>query len=235
MTALHKLKQQLYALADAGTAAHSQRFFKTANNQYAEGDVFLGIRVPVLRKLAHQYQSLPLKSLQSLLKSEFHEQRLLALIMLLNLYKTADRKTCGQIYDFYISNTQYINNWDLVDTSASIIGSQLENTDRQPLYKLALSENLWERRIAVVATFHFIKNNDFADCLNICRLMLNDKEHLIHKACGWMLREIGKRDQQTEEQFLKKHASSMPRTMLRYSLEKFPSAKRNAYMAIKHR
>ncbi|MDH5516422.1 MAG: DNA alkylation repair protein [Gammaproteobacteria bacterium] len=235
-TTLNEIKQQLHTLADTGIAASSQRYFKTAKGQYAEGDIFLGIRVPVLRELAKRYKSLPLQHIQSLLASEYHEQRLLALIMLVNCYKKSSSNTRNEIFNFYLNSTHYVNNWDLVDTSAvTIVGDHLSSADRAVLYQLARSENIWQRRIAVIATFYFIRADDFTDCLEICRLLLNDPEDLIHKACGWMLREIGKRNTAVEEDFLDQHASDMPRTMLRYAIEKLPTTKRKAYMAIKHR
>lgn len=234
VTALDELKKQLLELADSDIAEHSQRYFKTAKGQYAEGDIFLGIRVPTLRKLAHQHKSLPFIQIQSLLKSEFHEQRLLALIMLVNLYEKSETKNRTDIYNFYIQNTAYINNWDLVDSSAAkIVGAELSSCDRSYLYKLIKSQDLWQRRIAVIATFYFIRQDDFDDCLNICRLLINDQEDLIHKACGWMLREAGKRNQTILENFLSQHADKMPRTMLRYAIEKLPLIKRKAYMASK--
>ncbi len=236
MTILQDLKSELQSLADKERASHSQRYFKTGKGEYGEGDIFLGIRVPVIRKLAKKFHLLPLNNIQSLLKSKFHEQRLLALIMLVNLFKKADGETQQEIYSFYIANTQYINNWDLVDTTTPhIVGAYLYDKDRSLLYEFVNSDNLWKRRIAVLACFYFIQNNDFNDAITIAETLLEDTEELIHKAVGWMLREIGKKDPTTEQDFLEKHAYRMPRTMLRYALEKFPIPKRKIYMAMKHR
>lgn len=234
MTDLQELKQALQSLADKTAAKHSQRFFKTAKGEYGEGDIFLGIRVPVLRKLALQYKQLSLSHIQSLLKSKFHEQRLLAIIMLVNKYKKADESEAEAIFTLYINNTKHINNWDLVDISApNIIGVHLYKRNRELLYDFAKSTDLWKKRIAILATFHFIRNNDFKDCLKICELLLTDSHDLIHKATGWMLRETGKRHLQTEQAFLDEYAARMPRTMLRYALEKLPVSRRKYYMALK--
>ena len=166
-----------------------------------------------------------------LLKSKFHEQRLLALLILIALFKKANNQDKKAIYNLYLDNTKYINNWDLVDLSAQyIIGTYLHKADKQPIYKLAESEILWERRISIMATFYFIRHNEFTDSLRISKILLHDKHDLIHKAVGWMLREIGKRDIKVEEEFLKKYYKQMPRTMLRYAIEKFPQAKRKKYL-----
>ena len=234
MTDLQEIKQTLQSLADKKTAEHSQRFFKTAKGEYGEGDIFLGIRVPVIRKIALQYKHLPLSNILSLLKSKYHEQRLLAVIMLVNKYKTANTKETETIFTIYIDNTKYINNWDLVDVSApNIIGAHLYKRNRKLLYDFANSTDLWKKRIAILATLYFIRNNDFKDCLKLCEILLTDPHDLIHKATGWMLRETGKKHLPTEQAFLDKYASIMPRTMLRYALEKLPPAKRKHYMALK--
>lgn len=236
MTALQDIKEELQSLADSETAKHSQRFFKTGKGEYGEGDIFLGIRVPVIRKLAKKYSYLSLSNILSLLKSKFHEQRLLAIIMLVNLYKVADKKTQKEIFSLYINNTRYINNWDLVDISAaSIVGAYLNDKSKKLLYDFSDSEDIWQRRIAIISTYHFIRNNDFTDSLKLSERLLNDPHDLIHKAVGWMLREIGKKNQSIEAAFLDKYASRMPRTMLRYALERFPADSRKSYMAMKHR
>ncbi|MFQ5974984.1 MAG: DNA alkylation repair protein [Candidatus Hydrothermarchaeales archaeon] len=228
---LDQLKEDLLKLENPEKAKILSRFFKTGKGQYGEGDVFLGIKVPEQRKLAKKYKDLTLKDLQKLLKSKIHEHRLTALIILVNKFKKADEPGKKEIFNFYLKNTKNINNWDLVDGSApNITGDYLLEKDKSILYKLAESDNLWERRIAILSTFRFIKNNEFEDALKISKMLLNDDHDLMHKAVGWMLREIGKRDLEKEEQFLKKHCKEMPRTMLRYAIEKFDENKRKAYL-----
>jgi 3-methyladenine DNA glycosylase AlkD len=228
---LKVLEQTLKELGDDAIAQHSQRFFKTGKGEYAEGDRFLGIRVPVLRKLAKRYRKLPMAAVNRLLTSEFHEERQLALFLLVARFQSSGEADRQKLYYLYLKHTAFINNWDLVDGSAEhIVGAYLFNRDRKPLYSLVRSDDLWERRIAILSTYHFIKRNDFADALKIFEMVLADKEDLIHKAAGWMLREIGKRDIEAEEIFLKKHYHKMPRTMLRYAIEKFPEEKRQAYL-----
>lgn len=230
MTA-NEIKKALRAQANPAIAEHSQRFFKTGKGEYAEGDKFLGIRVPVLRKQVSKCQATSLKQALNLLKSTFHEERMFALLLLVDKFKHADAAEKIAIYELYLNNSQYINNWDLVDSSASqIVGTYLQDKDKQPLYQLAKSNCLWQRRIAIIATFHLIRRNQFDDALNISRLFLNDKQDLIHKAVGWMLREIGKRDLNIEKDFLDKHYRQMPRTMLRYAIEKFPEKERKYYL-----
>ncbi|MFH1682998.1 MAG: DNA alkylation repair protein [Candidatus Woesearchaeota archaeon] len=225
------VKDDLQRLANPKQAQLLQGFFKTGKGQYGEGDIFLGIKVPEQRKVAKKYLDLSLKDLQSLLSSKIHEYRLTALFILVDQYKKADPKKKKVIFDFYLKNTKNINNWDLVDLSApNIVGEYLLENDRKILYKLAKSDLLWERRIAVLATFYFIKNNQFEDSLKIAEILLQDKHDLIHKAVGWMLREIGKRNQAVEERFLKKYYHLMPRTMLRYAIERFEEKKRKAYL-----
>ena len=225
------IKKRLRKLGNKEHAAVSRRFFKTAPGEYGAGDIFLGIKVPVLRKLAKEYLDLPLKEIKTLLESQYHEERLLSLIIMAGQFSKGDQKKKKNIYKLYLQNTRYINNWDLVDVSADkIVGPILINTSRKPLYELARSKILWERRIAIMSTFHFIKNNDFQDTFKIAEMLLDDREDLIHKAVGWMLREIGKRRLSSEEAFLKKHHSRMPRTMLRYAIEKFPEPKRKRYL-----
>ena len=218
-------------LADPVIAEHSQRFFKTGKGEYGEGDQFLGIRVPALRKQVKKYQATSLPDVKKLLMSPFHEERLFALLLLVHKFSQGNDAEKTTIYQLYLDHTQYINNWDLVDSSAyKIVGVYLETRDRQILYQLAQSCNLWERRIAIMSTFQFIRNDQFDDTLQLSELLLNDSEDLIHKAVGWMLREIGKRDVATEKAFLKTHYKTMPRTMLRYAIEKFPKQERQQYL-----
>jgi 3-methyladenine DNA glycosylase AlkD len=221
----------LLQLANKEIAEHSQRFFKTAKGEYGAGDIFLGIRVPVLRKLVKKYRGISIAEVYKLLHSKFHEERLLAILMLVQLFKTADDDEQKQIYDLYLRNTEFINNWDIVDISAgNIVGAYLYEKDRIPLYHLVKSENLWERRISIIATFYFIRKNDFEETLKISKILLHDKEDLIQKAVGWMLREVGKKVIEIEEEFLEEHYKKMPRTMLRYAIEKFPEARRKMYL-----
>ncbi len=228
---LNQIKKELQHLADPDRAKILQKFFKTGKGQYGEGDVFLGIKVSEQRKVAKKYSGLILKELQGLLSSRYHEHRLTSLLILVIKYTKSDEAEKKEIADFYYKNTTYINNWDLVDLSAdNIIGDYLLERDRSVLYRLAISENLWERRIAIMATFRFIKNNQFKDTIKISELLLRDEHDLIHKAVGWMLRETGKKDMATEEAFLKKHYKNMPRTMLRYAIEKFDQDRRRSYL-----
>ncbi|NTV46484.1 MAG: DNA alkylation repair protein [Chlorobiales bacterium] len=223
----HRIEQ----LADPEHAQILQRFFKTGPGQYGEGDIFIGIRVPALRALAKEFKDTPLKEVRTVLQSAIHEERLLALLMIVNFFpKGADAKQ-KLIYDLYLKNTRFINNWDLVDLSAHhIVGAYLHNKDRAPLYKLVRSNSLWERRISIISTYHYIRKNEFADTLLLSKCLLNDTHDLIHKAVGWMLREVGKRHLATEEDFLNQHYKTMPRTMLRYAIEKIPESKRLAYL-----
>ena len=231
MISVTQIKSDLQKLANKEDARQLQRFFKTGKGQYGEGDLFLGIRVPVLRKLAKQYYDVSLDDAARLLRSKFHEERMAALILIVNRYKKGNLFDKEAVYNLYLGHMKYINNWDLVDTSAEhIVGAHLLNRDRKILYDLAVSVDLWERRIAILSTFHFIRRNQFDDTLAISEILLNDREDLIHKAVGWLLREVGKRDIKAEESFLIKHYRNMPRTMLRYAIEKFPEAKRRMYL-----
>jgi 3-methyladenine DNA glycosylase AlkD len=226
-----EIQKQLAALGNPRDAEFLQRYFKTGPGQYGAGDKFRGIRVPVLRKLSLARRGLPLDSALRLLQSPFHEDRLLALLILVLRYAKADRAAQLAIYRAYLANTHQINNWDLVDSSAEhIVGAYLWERDREPLEQLARSVSLWERRIAVLSTFHYIKRGSFDSTLHIAQLLLTDREDLIHKAVGWMLREVGKRDQAREEAFLTTHHKTMPRTMLRYAIERFPAEKRLGYL-----
>ena len=225
------IKNEMRKLANKKTAKHSQRFFKTGKGQYGEGDIFLGIRVPVLRKIAKKFRRISLAEVSKLLESKFHEERLLSILMLVNLFKSGDEDDQELIYELYLDKTKFINNWDIVDISAgNIVGAFLFEKDKAPLYRLVFSENLWERRIAIVATFYFIRNDEFDDTLKIAEILFTDKEDLIHKAVGWMLREVGKRVIEIEEEFLEEHYLKMPRTMLRYAIERFPETRRKMYL-----
>jgi 3-methyladenine DNA glycosylase AlkD len=226
-----QIRLKIRKLKDDQRAQGLQRFFKTGPGQYGEGDVFLGIRVPDLRSLAREHRTARLSEIKQLLKSRFHEERVLALMMLVHAYSKGDQEAKRKIYDLYLKSTRFINNWDLVDLSAHhIVGHYLSDKSKEPLYRLAKSESLWERRIAIIATAFFIKRGEFAETLKISKLLLSDKEDLIHKAVGWMLREVGKRDLGTEERFLIAHYKRMPRTMLRYAIEKFPEPRRQMYL-----
>ncbi len=226
-----EIQNSIRTNADPDIAKISQRFFKTGKGEYAAGDLFLGIKVPVLRRIAKQYKNIPEAVAFDILHSEFHEERLFAIFLLVDQYKRGNLKQKESIFKNYLKNTKYINNWDLVDSSAHyIVGAHLENKKRTILYKLAESKLLWERRIAVIATFCFIRKNDFKDTLKLASQLMNDEEDLIHKAVGWMLREVGKRDLLAEDTFLIKNYKNMPRTMLRYAIEKFPEEQRQAYL-----
>ncbi len=247
------LKKELSLYTNLEKANLLQRFFKTGKGQYGEGDIFLGVMVPNTRKVAKKYINLPLSEVKKLLYSRIHEERLCALLILvekfgkLNKINPSQMKSqfdgAKEIFSFYIKNAKQINNWDLVDLSApKIVGEYLLNKKNHPsqiksqfdgvniLFKFAVSNNFWERRIAILSTFTFIKNGQYKDSLKIAKILLNDKHDLIHKAVGWMLREVGKKSLKDEELFLKKYYKSMPRTMLRYAIEKFPEEKRMKYL-----
>ena len=230
---IHNLRKDVQALANPKKAKLVQGYFKTGPGQYGEGDIFLGLTVPQSRSIAVKYKDLAYLEISALLKSKNHEERFIALVILIHNYKYGNEKDRKKIYNFYLKHLRYINNWDLVDLSAhSILGAWLMDKDRKMLLKLATSQNLWSRRIAVVATYHFIKyQKSSAWTFKIAEMLLNDKHDLIHKAIGWMLREIGKNISHEEEEiFLKKHYKNMPRTMLRYAIEHFDPALRQAYM-----
>lgn len=226
-----KIKQELKSLASDEYAAVSRRFFKTGPGEYGEGDQFIGIRVPALRKYATAHGNVSIRDSEILLTSPVHEERFLALLLLMRHYAKGDEKTKRYIYELYLKSTRFINNWDLVDVSAEhIVGHYLLDRSKTPLYRLAASVDLWERRIAIISTFCYIKRRVFEEALKISKLLLNDPEDLIHKAVGWMLREVGKRDFASEEAFLKPNYRNMPRTMLRYAIEKFPEVLRKDYL-----
>jgi 3-methyladenine DNA glycosylase AlkD len=225
------IRKRLRQYADRDQAALLQRFFKTGPGEYGEGDVFIGVTVPCSRKVAKEYGDLALKEVVQLLRSRVHEERLVALLILVSQFQSADEKGRGRIYRTYLANHAFINNWDLIDLSAHpILGGFLQGKDQAPLYALARSGSLWKRRMAVLATFRNIRDHDLKETLKIARMLLKDQEDLIHKAVGWMLREVGKRDQPLLESFLKKHHQKMPRTMLRYAIERFPEPKRQRYL-----
>jgi 3-methyladenine DNA glycosylase AlkD len=228
---LSTLRKEMRSLASKKKVELYQRFFKTGKGEYGEGDIFIGLTVPESRSVAKKYSDLSFGDIATFLKSKIHEERLVALLILVHNYQSGKEKE--KIYKFYLKNTKYVNNWDLVDLTAyNIVGDYLLNNtaEKKILYKLVKSNSLWERRISIIATFQFIKNNRFDDTLKIARLLLKDKHDLIHKAVGWMLRELGKKDQAVEEEFLKKHYKEMPRTALRYSIERFSDSKKKFYM-----
>lgn len=222
---------ELVSLGDPEDAAFLQRFFKTGPGEYGAGDRFLGIRVPVVRKLARKYRQMPLREAIRLLHSPYHEARLLALVILVHSYEKGDAETRSRVYDLYLANTKHINNWDLVDASAHrIVGAHLDQVAESPLPELARSSGLWERRIAIIATLARIQADRFDDTIRIAEMLVDDDHDLIHKATGWMLREVAKRDMAVAEAFLVRHCRTMPRTMLRYAIERFPKDLRAKYM-----
>lgn len=230
------LKKELRRFSSPTKAKASAWFFKTGLGQYGEGDKFIGVTVPNQRQIARKFKDLSLTEIEMLLRSPIHEERLVSLIILVNQFKKADEKDKKEIFEFYLANTNQINNWDLVDTSAGyIVGGYLIDKPRDILGKLARSESIWERRIATIATLAFIIKGDPNDALKIAEILLNDEHDLIQKAVGWMLREVGKRcGENYLTSFLDKHAYKMPRTMLRYSIEHFPPEKRQKYLKKKN-
>ncbi|MDP3970541.1 MAG: DNA alkylation repair protein [bacterium] len=231
MKSFNNLKQDLKKVSEPDRIADYQRFFKTKPGEYGENDLFIGVRVPAQRKVAKDYYHLSLQEIQELLNSKIHEHRLTALIILNYKFKKASEVDRNKIYKLYLKNINNINNWDLVDSSAHfVVGEYLRDKSREPLYKLAKSKDLWEKRIAIISTFKFIQHDDFDDSLKLAEILLQDEHDLIHKAVGWMLREVGNRDKKVEEKFLRKHYKKMPRTMLRYAIEKFPKNERDKYL-----
>lgn len=231
MSTAEQARALLQTNSHPGDAVFSQKYFKTGPGEYGEGDRFIGVRVPKVRAIAAQLKKMPLTQIQSLLSSAIHEERLLALILLTLQFKTADEAKKAVLYQFYLDHTQFINNWDLVDVSAyKIVGPHLINKPKNDIYQLAQSNSLWERRIAIMSTLAFIKQDQFEDTFALSTLLLDDSNDLIHKAVGWMLREVGKRNRPIAEQFLQQHYRAMPRTMLRYAIEKFPPSLRQSYL-----
>jgi 3-methyladenine DNA glycosylase AlkD len=227
-----EVRKEIRDLADPKKAQILQRFFKTGPGEYGEGDRFLGIMVPQIRVAVKKYRDLDSGSLHTFLESPFHEERLFALLVLVLRFQRGSRQERKKIYDFYVRNLRAINNWDFVDlTAPTIVGTTWFEGGRVPIEKWVRSRNLWERRIAILSTFYFIRQNRFQETLRIAAKYLNDPEDLIHKATGWALREIGKRDQAVLERFLKRHVRRMPRTALRYAIERFPERKRKSYLA----
>ncbi|HSX58374.1 MAG TPA: DNA alkylation repair protein [Candidatus Saccharimonadales bacterium] len=226
------LKKELKKLSSEKKAKASAWFFKTGLGQYGEGDLFIGVTVPEQRKIAKVFKDLPLAEVEKLLKSPIHEERLVSLLILNGQFAKGNKTIKKEIYKFYLANTQFVNNWDLVDSSASyIVGTYLLDKPREILYKLAKSPSLWERRISIISTLAFIVKGESSDTLKIAEVLLNDKEDLMHKAVGWMLREVGKRVSREElVSFLNKHYKNMPRTALRYAIEHFPEAERQKYL-----
>lgn len=226
------VQQELQRLGNREKAALLSRYFKTGKGEYGEGDVFLGLTVPQQRVIAKKYRDLPLSDVEDLLHNNIHEYRLTALLILCAKYKKASAIEQKKIVDIYVRNTKHINNWDLVDLSSHVIlGLYLIDKPRDMLYTFVRSSDVWRKRIAVITTFAFIRNNDFGDSFALAEILLNDSHDLIHKAVGWILREVGKRDLGAEEAFLQRHYRIMPRTMLRYAVEKFSPAKRAQYLS----
>jgi 3-methyladenine DNA glycosylase AlkD len=231
---LATLQKELRAVADPARVMALQRYFKTGAGEYGEGDRFLGLRVPQVRALARKYRTIDSKATRTLLHSPWHEERLLALLIMMDQYRTGARGERTAVYRTYLASTAFINNWDLVDVSAArIVGAQLYPGGRATLDRLARSSSVWERRIAIMATGHWIEQREFGPTLRLAKRLLHDEHDLIHKAVGWMLREVGKRDRVAEERFLLEHAPAMPRTMLRYAIEHFPERRRQHFLRLR--
>ncbi len=225
------VRKNLRALGDEKIAQHSARFFKTGKGEYGEGDRFIGVRVPEIRKQVRVFRDARISVAVSLLKSRWHEERLFAVLLLVDQYGRGTQNDKQAVFDAYLAHREYVNNWDIVDSSAHlIVGPHIESGARELLYELAAADTIWDRRIAMMATYHYIRQGDFRDALKVARVLLCDRHDLIHKVVGWMLREIGKRDCDAEEKFLQRHYKKMPRTMLRYAIEKFPETRRKAYL-----
>ncbi|OGH20744.1 MAG: DNA alkylation repair protein [Candidatus Levybacteria bacterium RIFCSPHIGHO2_02_FULL_37_13] len=230
---IDKLRKELKKLSNPQKAKVLQGFFKTGKGEYGEGDIFLGLTVPQSRKIAIKYKEISFDEIKKLLQSKIHEERLIALLILVHRFEKGTDADKNKVYNYYLKNTKYINNWDLVDLSADkIVGHYLLDKSKNVLFKLARSKNLWERRISIVATYQFIKDGRYQETLTISKMLLNDTHDLIHKAVGWMLREVGKQSsQEILEDFLKKHYKQMPRTMLRYAIERLPEKLRKMYLS----
>jgi 3-methyladenine DNA glycosylase AlkD len=230
--------QMLRALrrtADPSRVEVLQRFFRTGPGEYAEGDVFIGATVPAVRRLVRQFRNAPLGEVDRLLRSPVHEARLLALLLMVQAFRRGDDRLRLQVYRLYLSRTHFVNNWDLVDSSAPhIVGAWLADRSRKPLFALARSRSVWKRRIAILSTQHFIRQGDLGTTFAIADILLDDRHDLIHKAVGWMLREAGKRDGAAERRFLASRHRRMPRTMLRYAIERFPERERLTYLTPRH-
>ncbi len=228
---ISRLRNEMKKISNNKRATISQKFFKTGKGEYGEGDVFIGLTVPQTRKIAKEFRIIKIDDVEILLHSKIHEERLLAIFILIEKFNKSSLEEREKFYSFYIQNKRQVNNWDLVDSSADkIVGAYLMDRPKDILFTLARSDNIWERRIAMIACFHFIKNNEFDTALAIAEKLVHDKHDLIHKAVGWMLREIGKRSIDSEKKFLDRYAKTMPRTMLRYALEKFEPQLRKIYM-----
>ncbi len=229
---LSELRKEVRAARDRVKGNFLARFFKTGKGQYGYGDVFYGLTVPQSRTLAKKYSQLPLTAVKTLLYSKVHEERLIALLLLVHRFETGDEKGQREIFDFYLAHIARVNNWDLVDLSAAkIVGAYLYTRHRKVLYRLVRSQHLWERRIAMVATYYFICRKESADTFRLAERLLEDREDLMHKAAGWMLREVGKRCSEAElKAWLNAHASRMPRTMLRYAIERLSPVERRQYL-----
>jgi 3-methyladenine DNA glycosylase AlkD len=226
------LRRRVRSEANPSHAAVARRYFKTGPGEYAEGDQFLGVRVPALRRLAREYAALPRPEILKLLRSRWHEERLLALLLLVRQYGRAGPADRDAIYRLYMANRARVDNWDLVDSSAEhILGAHVWTLRRSTLARLARSRRVWDRRMAIMATFHDVKRGRFDETLRLARILIDDPHHLVHKAVGWMLREIGKRDRRLARRFLDEHAGHMPPTMLRYAIERFPGGLRRRYLA----
>ena len=228
---LIELRKKIKLLGNPEISKTLKWFFKTGKGDYGEGDIFVGLKVPTQRKLAQEFRDLSDVDLNMLLSSPVHEERLISLLILVDRFAKSSEKGKQLIFSFYLKNRKGVNNWDLVDLSApKIMGKYLLEKDKSLLYKFASSKNLWERRIAILSTYEFIRNENYDATLRIAEILLEDNHDLIHKAVGWMLREIGNRNLMAEENFLKIHYNKMPRTMLRYAIEKFPETKRKKYL-----
>lgn len=223
--------KELSKFKDTERAEHSSQFFKTGPGEYGEGDKFLGIKVPYQRKVAQKFRTLPAAEIEKLLRNEFHEVRLTAVFIMVSKVEKGGPEELEEMSRLYLNHLTAFNNWDLIDSSChKILGPFLKNRERNLLYDFARSDDLWKKRIAVITCFHFINNDDYKDALAIAEILLHDKHDLIHKAVGWMLREIGNRDLETEEKFLHQYYQDMPRTMLRYAIEKFDEPHRLRYL-----
>jgi len=230
MTAQH-IFNELQSVADEDKARELQRFFKTGTGQYGEGDVFLGIVVPVTRSIANTNRHTPLSELDLLIKSKYHEARLCAILIVTERCKKTTGKERDELYQFYLKHTDYVNNWDLVDLSCpAVVGEYLFDKERTILYEMAEKQHLWEQRIAIVSTHAFIKRNDFGDTFALSEKLINHPHDLIHKATGWMLREVGKRDREVLTDFLENYATRLPRTALRYAIEHYPEPERHYFL-----